>query len=121
MGLGRFVECSGLVISPIKKTQKLERDVLIIRPSILAGSICACNNIIIFYAFINFENDIFKVKIDTLRSKLKNAQKMKKMPRLLHAQIKLAQIDGLIMRLSRPRAADKKIIWAINQYTCILF
>ena len=51
--------------------------------------------------------DTFKVRIDTLRLKLKNAQKMKKMPRLLHARIGPAQIDGFIMRSSRPRPAEK--------------
>ena len=48
----------------------------------------------------------------SLRLKLKNAQKMKKNERkhvwLIHARIGPAQIDGLIMRSSLPRLAERK-------------
>ena len=36
-------------------TQKLGQDGLIIRPSIWAGPIRACNNILIFWVFINYD------------------------------------------------------------------
>ena len=40
------------------KSQKLRRDGLTMRPSIWVGPVHACNNILIFLAFINFDLNI---------------------------------------------------------------
>ena len=64
-------------------SQKLRRGGLIMRPSIWAGPIRACNNISIFLVFINFDlkginSDIFKVKIDTFKIKFEKCPENEK-------------------------------------------
>ena len=85
-----------LLSETIKILAGLGRDDLIVRPSIWAGPIRACNNLCIFSFSGYFSILILKVLI---LKKLINAQKIEI---LLHVRIDPDQIDGLIIKPSLP-------------------
>ena len=68
--------------------------------------------------------DTFNVKINTFKIKIEKCSENEKMSKLLHAQIRLAQIYNLIMKLSRPRPGGiLKLLWCLANLnvSCWLF